>query len=355
MTFFGLCEPAPLERVDLEEEDQGVWEYAPAPVPDPIVIDERKESEPAPQIIIEYVEKEPEPAPEPIEIIFPEPLAPPPVLSRMLGSRRLGVLRDASWNETFTPPLQEDSSESGEESSLPSLSVGFPASFSLKRASLRNYESYGGTYEEGRKDAGDPVNNALILASDRYIPGILETGINSQVGSKGGGSIIIQTNRHVFGYHGRNILIPKGSRLQCAYVSPEKVGVTRISMSCDRILLGGNRIEIFGLSSNVGDVQGRGGVSGAVDNRFWEKYGTALLITALSAGVQAGGKVIDSGDSSATAKVSEELSKRFGEITASVLQQAVDIRPVITISQGTRVQIRPASDWYINLSKGDER
>ena len=38
---------------------------------------------------------------------------------------------------------------------------------------------------------------------------------------------------------------------------------------------------------------------------------------------------------------------RTGEITASVLQETVALQPVISIPQGTRVQIRPSRDWYI--------
>ena len=50
---------------------------------------------------------------------------------------------------------------------------------------------------------------------------------------------------------------------------------------------------------------------------------------------------------------SEELSQKFGEISASVLEQTVNLTPIITLAQGKRVQIRPAKDWYIRKI-GDE-
>jgi type IV secretion system protein VirB10 len=196
--------------------------------------------------------------------------------------------------------------------------------------SLKKYEKYEGTYKHSNKDLEKPVNNVCIITPYRYVTGLLETRLNSQISCR----VIIQVDHHVFGYHGRNILISKGSRIICDHTSPEKIGVTRLTMSRHRILLGGNRLEIYGLSSKAGYGHGRAGVGGAVDNRFWEKCGTALLLTGLSAVVQVGAKIGEGGsnDNSVTKTASDEFPKRFGEITASVLQQAVDIRPVITIS-----------------------
>ena len=100
------------------------------------------------------------------------------------------------------------------------------------------------------------------------------------------------------------------------------------------------------------DAQGRAGVTGEVDNRFWNRYGTAFMLSAISAAVRG---ATASGVSDAardrndaiTDEAGKELAERFGEITASVLQETVALRPVISIPQGTRVQIRPARDWYI--------
>ena len=104
----------------------------------------------------------------------------------------------------------------------------------------------------------------------------------------------------------------------------------------------------------AGDVQGRQGVSGEVDRRFAERYGTALLLTGISTAVRFG-TGLASGESDAqsggTAEAAdaaaEELSTRFGEISASVLEETLSLKPIITVPQGTRVQIRPAADWYI--------
>ena len=118
------------------------------------------------------------------------------------------------------------------------------------------------------------------------------------------------------------------------------------------MLSAGHRAEIHQIAAPVRDAQGRAGVTGEVDNRFWNRYGTAFMLSAISAAVRG---ATASGVSDAardrndaiTDEAGKELAERFGEITASVLQETVALRPVISIPQGTRVQIRPARDWYI--------
>ena len=207
-------------------------------------------------------------------------------------------------------------------------------------------------YESDGKTSGLPVDNSRILAADRYISGILETGFNSQLDSAAGGEVIIQTSRDVFGYHGRNVLIPKGSRMICEYSSPNKQGISRIGFSCKRILIAGHRAEIRQLTAPIGDAQGRAGVTGEVDNRFWEKYGTAIILATISTSVRlataaSASKTESSNIGSVLDKGAEEVSLKFGEIGAQITEQTVNLAQIITVAQGTRVQIRPANDWYI--------
>jgi len=165
--------------------------------------------------------------------------------------------------------------------------------------------------------------------------------------------VIIQTARDVFGYHGRKVLMPKGSRLICDYEPPEDIGSSRLAITCRRVLIAGHRAEIRDLESLVSDVQGRSGTSGEVDKRFWERYGTAFLLTGISTAVRFANTFTQttSEEPSPTQQTTEagsaELSNRLGEISANVLEQTLDLKPIITVPQGTRIQIRPQTDWYI--------
>lgn len=354
LTFGGVCgadAPEGPPRV-LPKEDMAAWSFKtpPPPPPPPPIPESEPEAPPEfpPVVIREVVRQEvkveqppPAPAPEP-----PDPWQ--DYMQLALATRHSTA---SYWTPVGTGRAVRagaDGSEAAlfEPPSLPSVpSIADDAGLGAEIARERDQR-----YKAPRRVSSLPVDNDRILARDRYILGIIETGINSRLSSGEGGDIIIQTARDVFGYHGRNILIPKGSRLICGYSTPEQANQTRIPVDCERVLMGETRAEILQLETRVGDVQGRGGVTGDVDKRFWEKYGTAFLLSGISAAVrlaasetgsatQAGSSVADKG--------AEELGERLGEITASVLEETVDLNWVITIPQGTRVQLRPRYDWYL--------
>lgn len=276
------------------------------------------------------------------------------VYNRRRGQRLAGILPDASLMIT-SPKLTNASlspdPETEDISDVPAFpqpdELGLPSDLSA----LADLDE-AARYADPGVTSSLPVDNARILAADRYIAGVLESSINTQVSGNGQGSIIVQTSRDIFGYHGRYILLPKGSRLICEYEAPKKIGETRIAISCGRVLAAGHRAEIYEVAAPVRDAQGRAGITGEVDNRFWNRYGTAFMLSAISASVR-GATASGTSDSNRdrndiiTDEAGKELAERFGEITASVLQETVALQPVISIPQGTRVQIRPAKDWYI--------
>ena len=347
LTFGGVCaEPVVNAPPTLPADDPSVWAL-PAPPPPappalapsmpPIIIKDAK-PEPQPEPVLKV-----EPEPEPV----PEPPAPDPYRTALEAAWQHRVYMSSGWG---APAWQSgDMARLSGKASLP----GMTAPAAMDPLDLPVGENDKADYEGPRRTSTLPVDNSRIITADRYITVILETGINSQVGGDATGTVIVQSARDVYGYHGRNVLIPKGSRLICNYDPPEDMGSSRLSISCERILIAGHRAEIRQLASPLGDMQGRQGASGDVERRFWERYGTAFMLTGISTAVRyaaASTKSEDSDGEVATAaseKAAEELSTRFGEISANVLEETLSLQPIITIPQGTRLQIRPATDWYI--------
>lgn len=336
MTLSGTCPPPAVAADPLPPDDPAVWAYKPpappvpapvaAPLPafPPVVIERevvREVAMPAPRVPAP-VRPAPPPGPDPLE----------QAVRAAYRSRAIGAGQPLPVVPAVAPATTV----------LPALPPGplDPAATGDK------------TYKETAIASSRPVDNSRIVTTDRYISGILETGINTQLDGTTGGPVVIQTTRDVFGYHGRTILIPKGSRLVCAFKSLDKIGSTRAPLRCSRVLLGEHRAEIFGTKANATDVQGALGVSGEVDNRFFERYGTAFILAGVSAAVRAASsgsvsseRLADRSDLFTTG--SEELSKRLGEITASALERTINLTPILKVAQGTRVQIRPDTDWYI--------
>ena len=366
----GLCAEEGVGAGTLPETDQGVHDYQlpaeptlpepnfPAVIKEKIVI--REVPVPSPP-----TPEPPEPAPEPqVQVIIEQvPVQPDftaerlqqAYLDRRAGNSGLSTIAVPDWSNLAERPSGTSAD------SLPGLAG--PALGSGQAATVpRNQvpELAGmpeGKYMQTIKQSSFPVDNSRLLTNDRFITGILETGINSQLGATSldgdqgvSGGIIIQVSRDVFGYHGRNILIPKGSRLVCSYLAPDSLGVSRIGIICNRLLLAGNRAEIYDLENIGTDVQGRDGVSGQVDNRFFEKYGTAFVLAGISGAVRLSSVPLAGDDDDGTSEIldsgSEELAEKLGEITASILEETVNLNPIITIPQGTRITIRPRHDLY---------
>lgn len=346
LTLSGTCQPATAVHDPMPTDEPSAWSYKaaeppPAPAPPP----------PAPTFPPVIIQKE-------IIREVPAPAPPSPVPEKSGPDAyeqgvRASYMARSNGGQAWTPIVADSGGSDPQIASMTHMPMPLDMGATIGVPGEKKYKEHGVT-------STGPVDNARIVTTDRYISGILETGINTQLDGASGGPVVIQTTRDVFGYHDRNILIPKGSRLVCAFKSLDKIGASRAPLKCTRVLLGGSRAEIFSIKANVTDVQGALGISGEVDNRFVERYGTAFILAGISTAVRAasgGGTTATqslsnttqtmSSNGGALSSGSQELSQRLGEITASTLQQTLNLTPILKVAQGTRIQIRPDTDWYI--------
>jgi type IV secretion system protein VirB10 len=120
-----------------------------------------------------------------------------------------------------------------------------------------------------------------VVPQGTLIAAVLESAINSDLP----GAVRGVVSRDVRSFDGSRILIPRGSRLVGEYKSSASVGQTRAFVVWSRIISPtGVSIEI---ASPAVDRLGQGGVEGAVDNNFFERFGASILLTVLNAGVTA--------------------------------------------------------------------
>jgi type IV secretion system protein VirB10 len=348
LTLSGACQPALPPADPLPADDKEAWSYRPAPVPEP--------PKPAPVPVMPPVVLKQEVIREVrVEVPASAPPAPAPVVERgpdAIEEAMAVTYRNRAAGNRGVPTVT---------AALPSSDMA-PLGQSLGGPQVPEPSS---EYEEKALTSTGRVDNSRIITTDRYVCGVLETATNTQLDGSTGGTVVIQVSRDTFGYHGRNLLVPKGSRLVCGFKSLDKVGSSRSPFRCSRILLGQSRAEIFGLKANAVDVQGHLGMSGDVDHRFAERYGTAFILAGVSAAVRAAtatsGTVASSSTSNASGSTSAfsansggalssggaELSQRLGEITAATLEQTINLLPILRTFQGQRVCIRPDTDWYI--------
>ena len=112
------------------------------------------------------------------------------------------------------------------------------------------------------------------------IPAVLETAINSDLP----GSVRAVVSRDVAGFDGSAVLIPRGSKLIGQYRSGMAYGQSRAFVIWSRILTpDGVSIEI---GSPGVDTLGRGGLAGETDTHFFQRFGSSILLSAVTAGLE---------------------------------------------------------------------
>ena len=159
------------------------------------------------------------------------------------------------------------------------------------------------------------------------IPAILETAINSDLP----GFVRAVISRDVRGFDGSTVLVPRGSKLIGQYRSAVALSQTRAFVVWSRILTpAGVSIEI---NSPGTDRLGQGGLSGETDTHFFQRFGSAILLSVMSAGLSA------LTEPSNNTSIIIGSSQQASQVAGIALQRHVDIPVTITVPQGTPLQV----------------
>lgn len=202
-------------------------------------------------------------------------------------------------------------------------------------------------------------NPEQMIFQGKVINVVLETAINTDLP----GIIRGVVSRDVYAEQGRQILIPKGSRLIGSYSSDIIPGQFRVYMIWNRVILP-NGIDIA-LESGSIDLLGRSGSQGAVDSKLFEIYSNAILqsaVTVAFAGAAAAVTNADeveegttsSGDNTESGEVVDlavvDAVDNFGSTVSGSLDTFLNLQPTITIDQGVEVKVLVARDLFFSRS-----
>ena len=174
-----------------------------------------------------------------------------------------------------------------------------------------------------------------LIVQGTIIPAILETAINTELP----GNIRAQVTSPVYSYDGQTILMPAGTRLIGTYNS-------KISIAQNRVLIAWNRAitpegKSVKLAATGTDRLGRAGQDGNVDTRFFERFGTAALISTISAipSFLANDDATGNSTIKASTDVATDVSKDLKDATEDVLEEYLRLPPIIRVPQGTIMNI----------------
>jgi len=184
------------------------------------------------------------------------------------------------------------------------------------------------------------------LRAGFVIPAVLLSGVNSEVP----GTIIAQVAQDVFdNATGTELLIPQGARLIGSYASNVQYGQSRLFVVWQRIVFPDGRALDIGAEPGTGS-DGYAGFKDRVDSHWVRIFGSAVLMSAISAGVaysqDRNGQV--SGNYSAPSfgqELSAATGQQFGQAAAKLLEKNLDIAPTLKIRPGYRFSVLLIRDF----------
>jgi len=210
-----------------------------------------------------------------------------------------------------------------------------------------------------RKELATRLNNLnMTIAQGKIINSVLETAINTDLP----GPLRAIVSRDVYAESGRNIVIPKGSRLIGVYNTNIMRGQSRILIVWTRIIRP-DGIDIMVGSPGV-DALGRAGIGGLTDNKYAEIFSAAMLTSVISVGVAIGADALINDDSTTTtntdgsttstggagAQAAATAVNNMGTIGKDIVTKMLDLKPTITVDQGTLINVFVNKDLTFPIS-----
>ncbi|WP_246094107.1 MULTISPECIES: type IV secretion system protein VirB10 [Mesorhizobium] len=205
----------------------------------------------------------------------------------------------------------------------------------------------------------NPRTDALV-AQGTMIKGVLETAIQSDLA----GMVRAIVSEDVWSFDGRRVLIPGGSRLIGEYRSGLATGQTRVFIVWTRLLRSdGMSVQ---LGSTGTDELGRSGMPGEVDNHYFERFGSAILLSVVGGATQFIANLGNDQNGSNTNQTytdpqtgqtvtaqtqpnqymqsarqigAQQISQSLNRIAEEALRNSINIAPTIHVDQGSRIMV----------------
>jgi type IV secretion system protein VirB10 len=174
-------------------------------------------------------------------------------------------------------------------------------------------------------------NPTTTVPQGTFIPAVLETALNSDLP----GYTRAMVSRDVRGFDGSRVLIPRGTRLIGTYRSGLTSGQKRLFITWTRLIRPDG--ASMALSDPSTDNLGQAGQTGEVNNHFFKRFGSAMLLSII------GGLASSQGDGDSSTIIIGTASGVNNAATAA-LQADSTVSPTIKVAQGTPIQVFSSRD-----------
>ena len=183
------------------------------------------------------------------------------------------------------------------------------------------------------------------LRAGFVVAATLISGINSDLP----GQIMAQIAQNVFDTPtGKYLLLPQGSRLVGSYSSDVAYGQARVLVTWQRIIFPDGKAMDIGAMPGADGI-GYAGFNDQVNNHYLRLFGSALLMSAVTAGIsysqqQNQTRTPYSSTPTASSAMSEALGQQLGQVTAQLIAKNMSIAPTLEIRPGYRFNVIVTKD-----------
>ncbi|ARQ13866.1 type IV secretion system protein VirB10 (plasmid) [Rhizobium etli] len=293
-----------------------------------VVIRQTSEFEPA---------KEPEPVATPPQVQLPTPVAAeqaPTDDDKLLdAARRAPVI---AYGGGKSPQARRPEEEAGAEAQSNYVPLGSNAAGNLGGQGENEDQRFNRmlmpTQLQGSR-AGTLGNRDFIVAMGTSIPCVLETALSSD--QPGFTSCVI--SRDVLSDNGRVVLMEKGTQIVGEYRGGIRRGQKRLFVLWSRAKT--PKGVIITLASPATDALGRAGIDGFVDTHWWERFGSAMLLSIVGDATSYVSSRLQDSDVEA-----RDTTGAGQQAAAVAVEQSINIPPTLIKYQGELVSIFVARD-----------
>ena len=197
-----------------------------------------------------------------------------------------------------------------------------------------------------------PPRAPFVIQAGDVLPALMLSEIDSSLP----GQIIAQVSQHVYDTPTKTqLLIPQGTKLIGTYSSEVGYGQKALLVAWQRLgYPDGKTFDIGSMPGATGS--GASGLTDLVNNHYVRLFGSALLMSAVTAGVtfsqqQAQGAGIPGQVAipqyNAGTAMSQALGQQLGQVTAQLIAKNLSIAPELTIRPGYRFNVVVVKDLVL--------